>query len=69
MPRKIKKINENKKSRAYNEFKEENKKIKNSENNNNKENYIIAEINIDKNNLNKDIRIINSYEEVKRKIC
>ena len=29
-------------------------------------NYIIAEINISKYNINKDIRIINSFEKVKR---
>ena len=30
-------------------------------------NYIVAEIFIDSKNVNKDIRIINSYEEVVRK--
>ena len=33
---------------------------------NKQENYIKAEINIDENNINKDIRIINSFEETKR---
>ena len=32
----------------------------------NQNNYITAEINIDKNNINKSIRVINSYEEYKR---
>ena len=31
------------------------------------DNYIIAEINIKEDEINKDIRIINSFEEVKRK--
>ena len=64
MSKKTQKKNENKTSRAYNEMIENNKKI-NSENNNNvnKENYIIAEININKYNINADIRIINSFEE------
>ena len=33
---------------------------------NNSGNYILAEINIDENNINKDIRIINTFEESKR---
>ena len=33
---------------------------------NKQENYIKAEINIDENNINKDIRIINTFEESKR---
>ena len=38
-----------------------------NENENIKDNYIIAKINIEDNNLNQDIRIINSYEEYMRK--
>ena len=70
MPRKTKKNNEYKTSRAYNEMIEKNKKIKNSEKINiiNKENYIIAEINIKKHNINENIRIINSFEESKKQI-
>ena len=37
--------------------------LKNEDKNNN---YIIAEINIEENNINKDIRIINTFEESKR---
>ncbi len=33
-----------------------------------KENYIISEIEIKEDDINKDIRIINSFEEMKRKI-
>ena len=36
------------------------------DNDNNKSNYITAEINIDNKNINKDILIINSYEESRR---
>ena len=70
MRNKAKKRNENKNSRAYNEMLEKNKKIKILENSNNmtKENYIIAEININKHNINKYIRIINSFEETKKQI-
>ena len=32
---------------------------------NKEKNYIIAEINIDKNNINKEIRLINSFEKTK----
>ena len=65
MPRK-----DNKKSRVYNEMVDKNKKIKNSENINsiNKEIYIIATLNINKYNIHKPIRIINSFEESKIKI-
>ena len=38
-----------------------------SNNNEDKSNYIIAEIDIDSKNINKDILIINSYEESKRR--
>ena len=38
--------------------------IKNIEEN---QNYILAEINIEENDINKDIRILNSYEEDKRR--
>ena len=44
--------------------KEENKQLKETILNNKENNYIIAEINIDKNNINEDIRIINSFEQV-----
>ena len=53
-------MKENKKNKKY---QDENKKEYNIEEN---ENYILAEINIDEGNLNKDIRIINSFEEYKR---
>ena len=43
--------------------KEENKKLNENILNNKDNNYIIAEINIDKNNLNERIRIINSFEQ------
>ena len=46
-----------------NRDKEEN----NKENFENKKNYILAEINIDENNINENIRIINTFEETKRK--
>ena len=67
MKGKINNRNEIKISRTYNEMIEKNKKINKSEisNNINKENYIIAEININKYNINEDIRIINSFEESK----
>ena len=32
------------------------------------DNYIIAEINIGEDEIGKDIRIINSFEEIKKKI-
>ena len=38
-----------------------------NQNKNNENNYIIAEINIKENNVNEDIRIINSYEESLRR--
>ena len=38
-------------------------KVKNLLNENNENNYIIAEINIKENDINKNIRILNSYEE------
>ena len=41
----------------------ENKINENNENKNNKNNYIIAEIMINENDINKDIRILSSYEE------
>ena len=40
----------------------------NDENINNENNYIIAEINIKQNDINKDIRILNSYEECLRSV-
>ena len=43
--------------------KEENKQLKENIINNKYVNYIIAEINIDKNNINKTIRLINSFEQ------
>ena len=43
--------------------KEGNKKIKENIINNKDNNYIIAEINIDENNINKSIRLINSFEQ------
>ena len=43
--------------------KEKSKSIKELEEN---ENYILAEINIEEDDINKDIRIINSFEENKR---
>ena len=44
--------------------KEENKQLKeNILNNKDDNNYIIAEINIDKNNINRSIRLINSFEQ------
>ena len=47
--------------------KEENKQLKeNILNNKEKNNYIIAEINIDKNNINESIRLINSFEQAKK---
>ena len=39
----------------------------NNNNDNDRTNYIIAEIYIDSNNINKDVLIINSYEESKRR--
>ena len=70
MPRKVNKKNENRISGTYNEMIEKNKKINNSENSNNinKGNYIIAEININRYNINEDIRIINSFEASKKQI-
>ena len=41
-------------------------KVKNLLNENNENNYIITEINIKENEINKDIRILNSYEECLR---
>ena len=43
---------------------EDNKDI--FENKEKNKNYILAEINIEKYNINKDIRIINTFEESKR---
>ena len=44
--------------------KEENKQLKESIiNNKEKNNYIIAEINIDKTSINENIRLINSFEQ------
>ena len=70
MIKKTKKENENKISRSYNEILEKNKIINYTKNiyNINNENYIIAEIFINKYNINVDIRIINSFEESKKKI-
>ena len=43
--------------------KEENKHLKENIINNKDNNYIIAEININRNNINKSIRLINSFEQ------
>ena len=43
--------------------KEDNKQLKENRLNNKDNNYIITEINIDKNNINKKIRLINSFEQ------
>ena len=64
----IKKTKEKVKNLLYENKNNENKNndIKNNENNenkNNENNYIIAEINIGKDNMNKNIRILNSCEE------
>ena len=57
-------MKENKKKRLYIEnnkrYLDENKKEYNIEEN---ENYILAEIIIEEDNINEDIRIINSFEE------
>ena len=43
--------------------KEENQKLEENIINNKEKSYIIAEINIDENNINKIIRLINSFEK------
>ena len=50
-------------------FNNENKNSLNNNILNNHNNYIIAEIDIKDENVNKDIRIINSYEEYMREYC
>ena len=45
---------------------EENKKLEENIINNKEKNYIIAEINIDEYNINKKIRLINSFEQIIR---
>ena len=47
--------------------KEENEKLKENIINNKENNYIIAEINIDLNKINKKIKLINSFEQVIKK--
>ena len=46
--------------------KKENKKLEENLINNKEKSYIIAEINIDENNINKKIRLINSFEQIIR---
>ena len=46
--------------------KEENKQLRENIINNKDNNYIIAEINIGKNKINKNIRLINSFEQIKK---
>ena len=46
--------------------KEGNKQLKENILNNKDNNYIIAEININKSNINKNIRLINSFEQAKK---
>jgi len=63
------KINENiiSQNKEFMNIKSKNKDNINNKRNINENNYIIAEINIKENDVNKDIRIINSYEEFIRR--
>ena len=60
------KINGNNENKIKQNKFNQNKENMNNKSKNNENNYIIAEINIKENEMNKDIRIINSYEECLR---
>ena len=69
MPKKENNINQiiNIRKRTHNEMEEESQKLINTENKMNNS-FIISEINIKEEDINKEIRIMNSFEEWKRNI-